>query len=102
ADEGRYEEAIQWFESARNQDPGFDLAEEWFERVVAERDWVLGSDDVFQVAVGVLDPDERFIEVEFMIPDPRTRDAASEAMGVEGMDRRGVLDIIIRGPGGER
>lgn len=38
--------------------------------------------------------------IEGLIPNPSGRDAASEILGTEGFGRKGIVDVIIRRPGG--
>jgi TolB-like protein len=117
ADDGRLADALSWFGAAADADPAFDLAEEWRARVEVELGW-RGEPDphrFYRIATAATPPAgaepsamdwievrARFLEVERLIPSPVGRDALSEALGIEGLDREGTLDIVIRAPqGGE-
>ncbi len=41
----------------------------------------------------------RFVEVDPMIPDPELRNPSTEALGLEGLDRRARVIVIVRPPG---
>ena len=109
ADAGQYDEAIDWFDRARELDGGFELPREWSVRVEAQRTFeeqgpqglyliadAGGADDVPEW-VRVREP---FINVERLIPDPQARDPLAEVTGTESLDRGAILDVIIRRPAG--
>jgi len=43
---------------------------------------------------------DRFAEIEAIIPSPQHRDAVTEMLGVEGLTRGGLIVIIVRRPAG--
>jgi hypothetical protein len=45
---------------------------------------------------------ERFAGVDRMVPTPDGRDPTSEVLGLEGLERGILIDLIIRRPGGAR
>lgn len=120
ADAGNYQAAIEQFDRARDLDPGFALAQDWLTRTQAEFDFQQqGTLGLMQIAGGGagttttgVDPDapewlqirQRFADIELIIPNPQTRDAIPEVLGVEGLDRGAILELIIRRPaaGGAR
>jgi tetratricopeptide (TPR) repeat protein len=112
ADAGRYEEAQEWFERARNLDSGFVMPQEWSARVEAERAVEQqGPQGLYQIAGGGsgasrgdmptwVSTRQPFIDVERMIPNPQGRDAVPEVLGTEGLERGIILELIIRRPVG--
>lgn len=108
ADGGRYAEAVQHFDRAAALDPGFDLADAWRDRAQAEGVVeTQGQQELFRVASGGdpagedwISAREPFIQVEQLIPEPQGRDAVQEVLGVEGLERGAILQIIIRRPTG--
>jgi tetratricopeptide (TPR) repeat protein len=107
-DAGRHAEAATRFVEALHQDPGFDAARSRYEEAVAlYRAEGSGPGQLGALGALELGPLEEvrrwqraFERVELLVPDPATRDAAAEALGVEGPGRQGTAEIIIRRPGG--
>ncbi len=111
ADAGRWDEALERFAEASRLDANFELNQDWITRVEATRTFeAQGSQGLLQIALGGPTdlPDwlrvrQRFIEIERIVPDPLTRDAVTQVLGTEGLDRGLILDVIIRRPtGGSR
>lgn len=114
ADEGRYAEALEQFDRARDLDAGFTQAQEWYTRTEANLDFQQqGQQGLLQIAGGGgpatggsddvpqwVQIRQQFLEIERMIPDPQTRDAVPEVLGVEGLERGAILELIIRRPAG--
>ncbi len=111
ADAGRWDEALERFAEASRLDANFELNQDWITRVEATRTFeAQGSQGLLQIALGGpadlpdwLRVRQRFIEIERIVPDPLTRDAVTQVLGTEGLDRGLILDVIIRRPtGGSR
>jgi tetratricopeptide (TPR) repeat protein len=109
ADAGRYQEAQDWFERARNLDSGFNMPQEWSVRVEAERSVEQqGPQGLYLIAAGGGQGDvpewvsarQPFIDIERIIPNPQGRDATPEILGTEGLERGIILQVIIRRPAG--
>lgn len=115
ADQGNYQAALEQFDRASSLDPGFTLAEQWQARTQANLDFQRqGPQGLLQIAGGGgpqggggdadapawIQARQRFFDVERMIPNPQARDAIPEVLGVEGLDRGAILDLIIRVPAG--
>ncbi len=108
ADAGRWDEALERFAEASRLDANFELNQDWITRVEATRTFeAQGSQGLLQIALGGPTdlPDwlrvrQRFIEIERIVPDPLTRDAVTQVLGTEGLDRGLILDVIIRRPTG--
>jgi len=108
-DVGHWAEAVEAFERALALDGDFELAQIWLQR--ARRKLLAADEDVdWLIGVGGRElgwwlPEWRrrrllFVAVDPMVPDPDLRDPAPEMFGVEGLDRRARVDVIIRPPGG--
>jgi tetratricopeptide (TPR) repeat protein len=108
ADAGRFAEAQGHFEAALRLDPSFTLAQAERDRV---RDLVEATDQsalaLDRLAFLELGPGrpfdrtrDRFADIELIVPTPEKRDPVVEVIGVEGLDRRAIVEIIIRRPGG--
>lgn len=118
ADAGDFQTALEQFDRAASLDPGFGLAQDWRTRTQANIDFQRqGTQGLLRIAgggtgpAGGADPDapewvqvrQRFLDIERMIPNPQIRDAIPEILGVEGLDRGAILELIIRSPvGGSR
>jgi tetratricopeptide (TPR) repeat protein len=105
----RYAEAVQRYDRALELDPGFQEAQEARDRAQAAAEAAadppqeLAADMELDLAFGL--PDwlrrrRRFAGVDEMIPNPETRDPISEILGLEGIERRRVIDLVVRRPGG--
>ena len=108
SDRGRPADAASYFERAVQLDPNFPLARQHLDRArlraAAER---ASGEEGTRVAVAALPPDPSILEVvdpfaalQAMVPNPLLRDPGAEVFGVEGLDRRPVIDVIIRPPTG--
>jgi TolB-like protein len=112
ADDGnRYREAVEAFERALSLDSGFELARIWRERserkAEAEEEEVDELTDLGELELGWLLPEWLrrrllFAAVDPMTPDPDGRQPGPEVLGVEGLDRRARVDVILRPPGGNQ
>lgn len=108
SDAGRAAEAAAHFERAVQLDPQFTMARERLDRarlrIAASQ---ASGPAATRIAVAVLPPDltllsvvDPFAPLEAMVPSPLLRDPGAEVFGVEGLDRRPVIDVIIRPPAG--
>lgn len=108
-DARRYTDAASHYNRALRLDPGFDDARAAFERAVSKGE--AGRESIQALATdGALEfhPDlvprvqrrERFAGVEQLVTSPQQRDPVAEFLGVEGFERRALLELIIRRPGG--
>lgn len=108
-DAGRYAEAVREFERALDLDAGFELArhrrdEAKLRLEATEED----LDDLSQLSERNLGWDLplwlrrrlRFAAIDRLIPDPDLRNPVLEFFGVEGLDRRARVDIVVRPPTG--
>jgi len=106
-DAGRYAEAVREFERALNLDSGFELARLWrdgsrLRQEAAEEN----MDDLSRLAERELGWDlggwlrRRLVfgAVDRLVPEPDLRDPVPELFGIEGLDRRARVDVIIRPP----
>lgn len=103
-DAGDYLEAAQHFVNALDHDPAFDLARTHWSR--SEELWRAATmDPVELVRLGLQEAGAfaeflRFELLEAAVPDPALRNPTPEVLGVEGVNRRGTIEIVIRPPGG--
>jgi tetratricopeptide (TPR) repeat protein len=112
ADDGnRYGEAVAAFERALSRDGGFELARIWLERSRRKAEATAQDTDELtdlgELELGWLLPEWLrrrllFAAVDPMVPDPDIRQPGPEVLGVEGLDRRARVDVIISPPGGNR
>ena len=106
-DAGRYAEAVREFERALSLDSGFELARLWrdgsrLRQEAAEEN----LNDLTRLAERELGWDLAgwlrrrliFAAVDRLIPEPDLRDPVPELFGIEGLDRRARVDVIIRPP----
>lgn len=108
-DAARYRAAIDNYRRAVALDPAFAEAQAALERAEAKaeaaedqvEELVLAGELEFGPAVW-LARRRRFAGVDRMVPEPDARDPLSEILGVEGLRRRALLDLIIRRPGGSQ
>jgi tetratricopeptide (TPR) repeat protein len=107
-DAGRYAEAAGHFVRALQFDAAFDLARSRYEEAVAftraeaANPSLLGRLGVLETGM-VLEWQrwqQMFAPIEAAVPNPAVRDAAAEALGVEGPGRQGRAELVIRRPGG--
>jgi tetratricopeptide (TPR) repeat protein len=109
-DAGQYAEAVQHFERAAQLDPQFEEAREELETARGlETGRVTNTTLAARIAMeelgaGAQPPtvvvQDRFAEIEAIIPSPQHRDAVTEMLGVEGLTRGGLIVIIVRRPAG--
>jgi tetratricopeptide (TPR) repeat protein len=115
-DAGRYDDAQAHFARAVQLDPGFGLAKAHADDAAAQARAArmslaslaaaaLGAPGTVELAgrgagaaPSVVAAPDRFRAIERLIPDPSVREPAVEALGVEGISRRGTVDIVIRRP----
>lgn len=108
-DSNRFDEAVGWFERSLGLDGDFALARIWLER--SRRKAEASEEDIDplvglgETELGWLLPEWLrrrllFAGVDPMVPDPDLRNPAPEVLGVEGLNRRATVDVIIRPPGG--
>ncbi|HUF68588.1 MAG TPA: CsgG/HfaB family protein [Longimicrobiales bacterium] len=110
ADDGnRFAEAVTAFERALSFDGAFELARIWLERsrrkAEAEAQDIDELTGLGELELGWLLPEWLrrrllFAAVDPLVPDPDLRNPGPEVLGVEGLDRRARVDVIIRPPGG--
>lgn len=100
-DAGRYDQAASQFARAVQLDPNFMLARQHLDQAralqlaAATTPSALAELALLPVVSAPPDP---FRAVEQMVPDPGTRDAVVEALGAEGVGRRGTAEIVVRRP----
>jgi len=108
-DSGRYAEAVAAFERSLEADGGFDLARFWLEQSKLKQEATEQDDDelasLAELDLGWFLPDWQrrrlpFIAIDPLIPDPDLRNPGPELVGVEGLDRRALVDIVVRPPAG--
>lgn len=109
-DAGDWTQAIEHFRRAVTLDPGFAEARAHLQR--AEAAAAAAQETPVQLALyAPLEWDdvaswirrrERFAGVDRMIPSPDGRDPTSEVLGLEGLDRGILIDLIIRRPASSR
>jgi TolB-like protein len=115
-DAGRYGEAATHFARAAQLDPSFVLArQKSAEATIQTRAVGVTTATLGQLALSSVPeirvaraPDrpppvraaDLFAPVERLVPNPSVRDAGVEALGVEGVGRTGIADLVIRRPGG--
>ncbi len=108
-DAGRYADAVREFQRSLDLDSGFELARMWRDGArlrqeaseenmdeltgLAERE--LGWD-----LAGWLRRRLVFAAIDRLVPVPDLRDPVPELFGIEGLDRRARVDVIIRPPTG--
>ena len=100
-DAGRYEQAAAQFARAVQLDPDFMLARQHLDQARAlQLATATPPSTLAELALApvVSAPPDPFRAVEQLVPDPGTRDAAAEALGAEGVGRRGTAEIVIRRP----
>jgi tetratricopeptide (TPR) repeat protein len=101
-DAGRYGEAVTHFARAVQLDPNFEIAKAHLDQARALQ--IAAATPTSALAalalpsVGLSAEADLFRAIEQMVPDPGTRDAAVEALGAEGVGRRGTAEIVIRRP----
>lgn len=111
-DGGRWAQAVDGFTRALQLDPGFTLARQHLEQSQRlARASGQSSSETSSMALADLGPganlplwrQERlfFQPLEELIPNPEIRDPSAEVLGTEGLSRTGVIQIIIRNPGGD-
>lgn len=109
-DAGRYAEAAQHFQRAAQLDPQFEEAREQMETARGlEEARVTNTTLAARIAIEELGAgtppqtvvvQDRFAEIEAIVPGPMNRDAVTEVLGVEGLTRGGLIVIIVRRPAG--
>lgn len=109
-DAQRYAEAVGHYQRALQLDPAFVEARDAAERAQAKAD--AENDTADQLADAGLDlfsdlplwlrRRARYAGVDEMIPSPGARDPFPEFLGIEGLRRRTIVDLIIRRPGGSQ
>lgn len=102
-DAGNYSEASSQFARAVQLDPNFALARQRLDQARAmEIASATPPSTLGQLALLPIEevsaPADLFRAVELLVPDPAARDAAAEALGAEGVGRRGTAEIVIRRP----
>jgi len=101
-DAGRYGEAVSQFTRAVQLDPNFEIAKAHLDQAralqIATTTPTSTLAELALLPVGLSAPMDLFRGVEQLVPDPGTRDAAVEALGAEGVGRRGTAEIVIRRP----
>ena len=101
-DAGRYEQAASYFARAVQLDPSFEIAKAHLDQAralqIAAATPTSALAELALLPVGLSAPVDLFRGVEQLVPDPGTRDAAAEALGAEGVGRRGTAEIVIRRP----
>ena len=110
-DRGDYEEAADLFEQALVEEPGFEVAQEGWDRSrdAAEGVQVSPSELAFEgrphvppPALG-LDPRDIFRDVEAIIPAPEGRDPSAELLDQEGIRASpAIIELILRPSGGDQ
>lgn len=107
-DADRYSEAARWFGQALDADGAFELARLWLERSELLEEATRDEEELDELAEVELGWDLPgwmrrrlpFIQIDPLVPDPDVRDPGPEFFGVEGLDRRARVNVIIRPPGG--
>jgi hypothetical protein len=108
-DAGRYADAVREFQRALDLDSGFELARLWRDgaklREEASQDDLnelsdLAERDLGWDLPGWLRRRLIFASIDRLIPEPDLRDPGAELFGVEGLDRRARVNVIIRPPTG--
>ena len=103
-DAGRFPEAAGHFQRAVQLDPAFQLAQQHLAQATIEaRASEVSALSLSTLALGdfsggVSRPVDVFRAIERLVPDPSVRDPSVEALGTEGIARRGTVDIVIRRP----
>jgi tetratricopeptide (TPR) repeat protein len=108
-DANRWPEAIAFLERAVQIDGGFQLARFWLEQARLKAEATGESRErlaeLAETELGWDLPAWRrrrlaWTSIDHLVPDPDLRNPAPEMFGVEGLDRRGRVVVIIRPPGG--
>jgi tetratricopeptide (TPR) repeat protein len=98
ADAGQFEQAAAHFAEAVRLDDGFDAARASADRATdAAAAGATSTDQLASQAGQEALATDPLSAVEALVPPVGGRDAAQEALGSEGLGRRTVLEIIIRG-----
>lgn len=108
-DAGRWADAVREFQRALDLDSGFELARVWRDgaqlRLEASQDDMSELSDLAERELGWdlagwLRRRLIFASIDRLIPDPDLRDPVPELFGVEGLDRRARVNVIVRPPTG--
>jgi tetratricopeptide (TPR) repeat protein len=105
-DAQRYAEASAHFARAAQLDPNFTLAQQRAQEATAQTraldfptqqlaELALAAAPATAPGAGRIDVLQ---EVQRLVPDPSVRNPTAEAIGTEGLGRRGTVDIVIRRP----
>jgi TolB-like protein len=101
-DAGHYAEAAAHFARAAQLDPSFALAHQYSAETSAQaRAAEISTQTLGQLAIAAAAAVRRvdiFLSVQRLVPDPAIRNPAAEALGAEGVGRRGTVDIVIPRP----
>jgi tetratricopeptide (TPR) repeat protein len=102
-DAGRYAEASAHFTRAVQLDPSFTLAQQRVTETSAQaRAAEISTQTLGQLAIAAAAAGARrvdiFLAVQRLVPDPAIRHPAAEALGAEGVGRRGTVDLVIPRP----
>lgn len=101
-DAGRYGEAVSQFARAVQLDPNFLIAKQHLDQAralqLASATTTSALAELALAPIDIVAPPDPFRAVEQLVPDPGTRDAVAEALGAEGVGRRGTAEIVVRRP----
>jgi tetratricopeptide (TPR) repeat protein len=98
SDRGQFQEAAAHFSEAARLDGGFADARAQADRAAAAAVAATTSTDEVSVQAGQAPAAaDALAAVEALVPSVAGRDVAAEALGSEGLGRRTILQIIIRG-----
>ncbi|MGD8277971.1 MAG: CsgG/HfaB family protein, partial [Gemmatimonadota bacterium] len=108
-DAGRYADAVREFERALDLDSGFELARLWRDESRLRQE---ASEENMNELTGLAERELGwdlaswlrrrliFAAIDRVVPEPDLRDPLPELFGIEGLDRRARVDVIIHPPAG--